>query len=188
MTGKVGLLRLFGVCCQISALTLGGGYVIVPLLQKRVVEELKWLTAEDMMDIVAIAQSSPGAIAINAANLLGWRLRGAAGAAAAILGSLLPPMAIIIVVARFYLVFREIEIVANVLKGMTAGIAAVILDVVIGMLRGFIVDRKYIMLIICTAAFAAAFFTGVNVVFILIAAGVFGVLFYRRSGNNEAQK
>ena len=183
MTTKVSLIRLFSVCCQVSALTFGGGYVIIPLLQRRVVEELGWLSAEDMLDVVAIAQAAPGAIAINTANLLGWRLRGAAGATVAILGSLLPPMAIIIVIGHFYLAFRDNVIVANVLKGMTAGIAAVILDVVIGMIRTLVVDRKYIMVVICGVAFAVAFFTGVNVVFIIIAAGVFGALYGRRKGS-----
>ena len=180
--GPVSLIKLFGVCFYLSALTVGGGYVIIGLLQKRVVEDLKWLGSDEMLDIVALAQSSPGAIAVNAANLLGWRLRGAAGAAAAILGSILPPIAIIIVIGMFYLAFREQTVVANVLKGMTAGVAAVILDTVITMLRNILVDRKLIPVIICIAAFGAAFFTGVNVVFIIIAAGVFGAVYGVRKG------
>ena len=180
--GQVSLLKLFVVFFYLSALTVGGGYVIIGLLQKRVVEDLKWLGSDEMLDIVAIAQSSPGAIAVNAANLLGWRLRGAKGAAVAIIGSILPPVVIIIVVGMFYLAFRDQIVVANVLKGMTAGVSAVILDTVIGLLRKILGDRKLIPVIICLAAFAAAFFSGVNVVFILIAAGVFGAVFGTRRG------
>ena len=177
---RVSLIRLFWVCFCLSALTVGGGYVIIGLLRKRVVEDLKWLGDDEMLDIAAIAQSAPGAIAVNAANLLGWKLRGGAGAFAAVLGSLLPPLAIIIVIGHFYLAFRDYQIVANVLKGMTAGVAAVILDTVIGLVQGLLVDKKHIPVIICFAAFAAAFFSGVNVVFILIAAGVFGLIYSRR--------
>ena len=179
---RIGLLKLFGVCCQISALTVGGGYVIIGLLQRRIVDDLKWIGREEMLDIIALAQSAPGAIAINAVNLVGWKLRGAAGAAVSILGALLPPMAIIIVVGFFYLAFRDVPIVASVLKGMTAGVAAVILDVVIGMLVTLFGGKRLVPIIICFVAFAAAFFVGVNVVFILIAAGVFGAIYGARKG------
>jgi len=182
---RVSLLKLFGVCCYISALTFGGGYVIVGVMQKHMVDGLKWMDRDEMLNIVAIAQSSPGAIAVNAANLIGWKLRGAAGAAVAILGSLLPPVVIIIIVGYFYLAFKDYPVVSNVLMGMTAGVAAVILDVVIGMLEPILVDRKLIPVIICFAAFAISFFTSVNVVFVIIAAGVFGVLYgSRKSGKS----
>lgn len=177
----VSLARLFGVCFCLSALTVGGGYVIVGLMQKRLVEDLGWLGRDEMLDLIAIAQSSPGAIAVNAANLVGWKLRGAAGAAVAIIGSLLPPMAIIVAVGFFYLEFRDNEIVSNVLKGMTAGVTAVILDVVTGLLGQLFKARRIVPLVVCFAAFAVAFFAEVNVALILIAAGVFGALHFGRA-------
>ena len=141
------------------------------------VEDLKWISRNDMLDIVAIAQSSPGAIAINAVNLVGWKLRGAAGAAAAILGSLIPPVVIIIIVGMFYLGFKDNAIVANVLRGMTSGIAAVILYNVAGMVKTLLGDRKLIPVIVCAVSFSAAFFLGVNAAFLIIAAGAFGILY-----------
>ena len=182
---NVSLMKLFTVCFILSALTFGGGQVIIGLLQKRVVEELKWINRDEMLDIVAIAQSSPGALAINAVNLVGWKLRGAPGALIAVFGAVIPPMVIIIIVGMLYLRFRDEPVVANVLKGMTAGVAAVILDIVIGLIKSILSDRKLIPVIVCAAAFSVAFFLGVNVVFIIIAAGLFGALYGMRKGGES---
>ena len=174
---RVSLMKLFSVCFMLSALTIGGGYVIIGLLQRRVVEDLKWISKDEMLDIVAIAQASPGAIAVNAVNLVGWKLRGVVGAAVAVLGSLIPPVIIIIIVGMLYLAFRDLPIVANILKGMSPGVAAVILDVVITMLKTLLGDRKLIPVIVCAVSFSAAFFLGVNAAFLIIAAGAFGILY-----------
>ncbi|MDR3305739.1 MAG: chromate transporter [Clostridiales Family XIII bacterium] len=168
--------RLFWACVYLSALTVGGGYVIVPLMQKKFVEELGWLREDEMLSFVAIAQSAPGAIAVNTANLVGWKLMGFPGAAVALAGTILPPMVIIIIAALLYQRFRGIPAVGAVFLGMSAGVGALIMDAVCTMLGGILKRRKAPPVCLCAAAFAAAFFLHVNVVWILICAAVFGII------------
>ena len=124
------LLRLFLSTLYISSFTFGGGFVIVTFMKKKFVDELHWIDEQEMLDMTAIAQSSPGAIAVNAAILVGWRVAGFIGMLVAVLGTVIPPMVILSVISLFYSAFASNEYVALVLKGMQAGVAAVILDVV----------------------------------------------------------
>jgi chromate transporter len=169
-------IRFFLACVYLSALTIGGGYVIVPLMQKSFVEKYGWLEEEEMLSLVAIAQSAPGAIALNTANLVGWKLLGFWGAVVGVVGTILPPMIIILILSAFYLQFRDHPIVSAVLAGMTAGVAALILDAVCTMIGKLIGNRKLLPPVVCAVAFFIAFFTGVNIVWILICSAVFGGL------------
>ena len=170
---------------KISAFTFGGGYVIVPLLQKKFVEGLGWIDEEEMLDLVAIAQSTPGPLAINASLLIGYRMAGIAGALVTVLGTVLPPFVIMSVVSVFYIAFRDNVIVSAVLKGMQAAVAAVILDVVITMAHNVIKDKRIFPVLIMIAAFAAAAVFDINVVFIIIICGVLGALFMRPGKGEE---
>ena len=105
-TDKKTFLKLFTSTFFISAFTFGGGFVIVPLLKRKFVEDLKWIDEKEMMDFIAIAQSSPGAVAINTSILIGYKTAGAIGAALAISGTVLPPFIVISVISLFYLGFR----------------------------------------------------------------------------------
>ncbi len=171
--------RLFGATFYLSAFTFGGGYVIVPLMQKKFVEELGWLEEKEMLNLAAIAQSSPGAIAVNAAILVGWKLLGFAGAVVAILGTVLPPLLILSVISLFYASFRTNEVVSAVLKGMMAGVSAVILDVVISMGMKILKDKRLLPLLLLLASFIANYFFRVNVVYIILCCGALGVLISR---------
>lgn len=171
----VALGTLFLSMLQISAFTFGGGFVIVSLMQRRFVDELHWLTEEEMLDMTAIAQSSPGAIAVNAAVLVGWHVRGFAGMLTAVLATVLPPMVILSVISLFYAAFSENIYVAMVLTGMQAGVAAVILDVTCTMGKKVLGERRALSLCILLPAFVAVFFFKVNVVFVLLAAILLGV-------------
>ena len=95
------LLQLFVSTFYISAFTFGGGYVIIPLMKKKFVDELHWIDDEEMLNMAAIAQSSPGAVAVNASILVGYRVAGVVGAAISILGTVLPPLIIISVISLF---------------------------------------------------------------------------------------
>ena len=164
---------------KISAFTFGGGYVIVPLMQKKFVEELKWIDEEEMLDLVAIAQSSPGPIAINASLLVGYRMAGIAGAIATAFGTVMPPFIIMAVVSVFYIAFRDNRVVSAVLKAMQAAVAAVILDVVINMARNIIKDKRIFPVLIMIAAFAVSVVFSINVIFIVLVCGTIGALFMR---------
>ena len=97
---------------MLSAFTFGGGYVIVPLMRKKFVEEYRWIEEKEMLDLVAIGQSAPGPIAVNTSILVGYRLAGVPGAFFTILGTVLPPLIIISVISLFYTAFRESPAVA----------------------------------------------------------------------------
>ena len=165
---------LFLSTFTLSAFTFGGGYVIVPLMQKRFVKELEWITEEEMLDLVAIAQSSPGPIAVNASIIIGYRMAGIRGALLSVLGTSLPPLVIITIVSYFYLAFRDNAIVNALLFGMQAGVAAVIVNVVIDMVKGITKNKKIIPIFVMILAFLAAAFTSINIVIILFICGAIG--------------
>ena len=127
------LLKLFFSMLYISAFTFGGGFVIITFMKRKFVDELGWIDEQEMLDLTALAQSSPGAIAVNAAILVGWRVGGFLGMVTAVIGTVLPPITILSVISLFYAAFAANPYVALVLKGMQAGVAAVILDVVWGL-------------------------------------------------------
>ena len=169
------LLKLFTSTLYISAFTFGGGFVIVTFMKKKFVDELHWIDEKEMLDIAALAQSSPGAIAVNAAILVGWNVAGLPGMVVAVLGTIIPPMVIIMVISLFYAAFAANRYVALVLKGMQAGVAAVILDVVCELGLKVIKTKQWLNYIIMAAAFVATFFFDVNVIYIILAALAVGI-------------
>lgn len=160
----------------ISAFTFGGGFVIVTFMKKKFVDEYKWIDEDEMLDYTALAQSSPGAIAVNAAILVGRKVAGFAGMAAAVIGTVIPPMLILSIVSFFYNEFASNIYVAQLLKGMQAGVAAVITDVVIGMGSKIIKSKSVLHIIIMAVAFCAVFFFKVNVIYIILAAALCGTV------------
>ena len=123
------LLKLFLSTLYLSAFTFGGGYVIVTLMKKKFVDQYHWIEENEMLDLVAIAQSSPGAIAVNGAIVVGYKLSGILGALVAILGTVLPPFVILSVISVFYKAFRNNWLISQLLEGMQAGVGAVIASV-----------------------------------------------------------
>ena len=179
------LWTLFASMLSISACTFGGGFVIVTFMRRRFVEELHWLAEDEMLDLIALAQSSPGAIAVNAAILVGWRIGGFLGMLAAVLGTILPPMLILGVISYFYAAFAANRYVALTLRGMQAGVAAVILDVVCDLGGKVIKNRSPLQIAVMVGVFAAAFLFDVNVMLLILAAAVVGgvsVLWRMRKG------
>lgn len=164
------LWTLFSGMLSISAFTFGGGFVIVSLMKKKFVNQLGWMDESEMLDLTAIAQTAPGPIAVNAAVLVGWRMGGFFGMLAAVLGTILPPMAVLLALSTCYELFAENRYVALMLKGMQAGVAAVILDVVWGLAEKVIGSRSALRIGLMIAAFIAAYFLKVNVILIILAA------------------
>ncbi len=182
------LLTLFFSMLYISAFTFGGGFVIVTFMKRKFVDELHWLDEQEMLDMTALAQSSPGAIAVNAAILTGWKVGGFAGMAAAVLGTVIPPVVIISVISLFYNLFAENRFVTLVLKGMACGVAAVILDVSLSLGKNVLKSGQWTHYAVMAAAFAATFFFRVNVIWIILAAAVVGavLVLYSRKGGGQA--
>ena len=170
------LIKLFISTLYLSAFTFGGGYVIVPLMRKKFVETLKWIEEDEMMDLISIAQSAPGPIAVNSSIIIGYRLAGVPGALVTVFGTVLPPMVVLSVISQFYTAFRDNVIVSLVLKGMGIGVAAVIVDVVYTMAKGVAVTKNKLQIIVMILSLIAALFFDVNVVWVVLACGLIGAI------------
>ncbi|HEY8349941.1 MAG TPA: chromate transporter [Clostridia bacterium] len=166
--------NLFFSTLKLSAFTFGGGYVIVPLMQKRFVKELKWIDEDEMLDLVAIGQSAPGPVAVNASIMVGYRMAGVPGAFLTVLGTVLPPLVIITAITFFYMAFRDNQVIRTLFRGMQAGIAAVIADVVINMAAKIIKNRRVLPMIVMLLSFIAASFFDVDIIVILLVSGLLG--------------
>ena len=169
------LWQLFKSTFMLSACTFGGGFVIVSLMKKKFVEELKWLDESEMLDITAIAQSSPGPIPVNASVILGYRVQGILGSIIAVLGTAIPPIAIISVIAIFYDQFRTNPTIATALLVMRAGVAAVICDVVINLAKNVIKMGKVLYTVLMVLTFIMTYVMNVSamaIIFLCIAIGV----------------
>ena len=170
------LWKIFISTLYLSAFTFGGGYVIVSLMKKKFVDELYWIEEKEMLDLVAIAQSSPGAIAINGAIVVGYKLAGITGVLVSIIGTIIPPFVIISLLSVCYSTFRSNELVSQMLEGMQAGVGAVIASVTYEMGAGIVKEKDGISLLIMAGAFVASCVFEVNVVYIVIICGLLGVL------------
>ncbi|HHX72869.1 MAG TPA: chromate transporter [Clostridiales bacterium] len=168
--------KLFSTTFYLSAFTFGGGFVIIPLMKKKFVDNLHWIDEEEMLNIIAIAQSSPGAMAVNASLLLGYRVAGIGGAMVTILGTILPPLITISILSFFYAAFRDNVVVNAVLKGMQAGVAAVIADVAVSLGGNIVKQKNIVSMLTMIGAFAATFFLKINVVYIILACGCIGAV------------
>ena len=173
--GKV-IWKLFISTLYLSAFTFGGGYVIITLMKKKFVDEYHWIDEEEMLDLVAIAQSAPGPIAVNGAIVIGYKLAGVPGLLVSILGTVTPPFVILSIVSLFYAAFRENLYIAMMLEGMQAGVGAVIASVVYDMGEGIVREKKYISILIMVLSFIAVYFLNISAVYIILACGVLGAV------------
>ena len=168
------LWTLFKTCFLISACTFGGGMVIISMLQKKFVEELGWIDQEEVMDMVAIAQSCPGVMAVNTSIIIGYRTGGIPGMVVTAVGTVLPPMMILTVMSLFYVQFRGNRIIALVLKGMQAGVAAVMVNVTVTLCRNVLKDREPAAFLMLAGASVAAVVFQVDIIVIIVVCGMVG--------------
>ncbi len=164
------LFKLFISTLYLSAFTFGGGYVIVTLMKKKFVDELQWIEEDEMLDLVAIAQSAPGAIAVNGAIVVGYKLAGIIGVLTAIIATIIPPFVIISLISVFYAAFRSNVIISQLLEGMQAGVGAVIAAVV------YAQSRNAASILIMITAFIAACVFQVNVIYIVLICILIGIV------------
>lgn len=169
------LKKLFFSTLYLSTFTFGGGYVIVSLMKNKFVDELHWIDETEMMDLISIAQSSPGAVAVNGAIVVGYKLCGLAGAVLAILGAIIPPFVIISVISGFYTLFQSNPVIQSLLTGMRAGVGAVIVSVVWDMGFGVVKGKQFLPIVIIISAFIANYYFKINIIFIIFICIVFSV-------------
>ena len=170
------LWTLFKSMFVLSACTFGGGFVIVSLMKKKFVEELGWLEEDEMLDITAITQSSPGPLPINASVIIGYRMCGILGSLIAILGTAIPPMVIISLICVFYTQFRSNKYIAIALQVMRAGVAAVIFDVTINLAKNVCKTRRVLYIAMMIISFISTYFLGVSAIFIILACLAIGLI------------
>ena len=160
--------KLFLSTFYISSFTFGGGFVIIPLMRKKFVEEYKWMKDTQMLDLIAIAQSSPGAIAVNLSVLSGYKTAGMIGAVISCIAAVFPPLIILGVISIYYTMFRDNQVISSILKGMEAGVGALIVDIVLDMSRAIFKERQKFMTFIIPLIFIASFIFHINVIFIIL--------------------
>ncbi len=169
------LKTLFFSTLYLSTFTFGGGYVIISLLKKKFVDDLKWISEEEMLDYVAIAQSAPGAIAVNGAIVIGYKICGIPGILISVLGAVIPPFVILTVVSAFYTVFKSNPYIQAVLFGMKSGVSAVIVSVVWDMAAGIVKQRDALLIAIMIIAFILNYYFNVSVVLIILGTLAIGI-------------
>ncbi|MFO8069720.1 MAG: chromate transporter [Alkalibacterium sp.] len=169
-------ITLFKSTFFLSMFTFGGGYVIVPLMEKKFVDELGWINEDEMLDLIALGQSAPGPIAVNTSILVGYRMAGVPGAMVTVLGTIIPPLFIMTALAYIYLAVRDNIIVNNVLLGMQAGVAAIIVNVVYNMGKRVVDQKKVIPVLVMIAALIAGIIYQVNILWLLLFSGIIGAM------------
>ncbi len=172
---KVPLPRLFFEMMKISAFTFGGGFVIIGMMRKKFCEQLHWVTDEEVLDMTAIAQSAPGALAVNSAVIFGYRTAGIPGALVSALGTVIPPVVIISLVCMIYDLFSANPAVQTALQVMRAGVGAILADVTIDLGLGIFRSGSRLNIALMFAAFIASWFfrvSAVRIILVFIALGI----------------
>ena len=167
------LLKLFISTLYISAFTFGGGFVIITFMKKKFVDELHWIDEEEMLDLVAIAQSSPGAIAVNGSIVVGYKIAGIPGVLVSVFGAIIPPMVIISIVSVFYNLFSTNKMIAALLSGMKAGEVQSSHPLFMIWGKKCCEKQKDLMnIIIMIISFCISYFLDINVIFIILSVGI----------------
>ena len=168
------LLQVFTTFFKIGAFTFGGGYAMIPLIQREAVENHHWVTDDDILDIITIAESTPGPIAINSATFVGYRAAGVLGSVAATLGVVMPSFVIILLISMVLREFQQIQAVQYAFTGIRAGVLALIIKALWGMYKKC--PKSLVSYIVMGVSFVLAAFVNVSVLPLLIGCAIFGLI------------
>jgi len=180
------LAELFFLFARIGAVTFGGGYAMLPILQRELVEKRQWAENEELTDYYAIGQCTPGIIAVNVATFIGYKRRGTGGAIAATLGVVFPSMVIISIIAAFIRNFADLAVVKNAFAGIRACVCVLILNTVVKLWKGAVKDLPAFC--IFAVIFLVAVFTSFPAAVLVILAGITGISVKRIRSAKEASK
>lgn len=168
------LFDLFWTFCKIGALTFGGGYAMLPIIQREIVENKKWSTEKEILDYYAVGQCTPGVIAVNTATFIGFKLRGIIGGIVATIGVVFPSLIIILIIASFLQNFADMAIVQSAFAGIRVAVVALIITTVIKLLKSSVKDYLGVIIAIITVIISA--FLGLSPVYVVVAAGLTGLI------------
>lgn len=166
--------QLFCTFFKIGGFTFGGGYAMIPLIQKETVENKGWITDEDILEIIAIAESTPGPVAINSATFVGYRTAGFWGAFAATLGVVLPSFVIILAISYVLREFQQLKTVQYAFNGIRAGVLALLFRALWTMYKK--APKNWASYVVMAGAFVMTAFLKVNVLYVIIGCAVFGLV------------
>ena len=177
-------LSLFLTFFKIGAFTFGGGYAMIPIIQNEIVENKKWISDDDMLEIIAISESTPGPLAINSATFVGYKVAGFWGAVLATAGVVIPSFVIILLISGILNAFKDNRFVKSAFLGIRLGVLALLLKTLISMVLK--AEKNAISYIIIIGAFLAAAFLKINAIFIIIASAVIGITFSGIQGRKKS--
>lgn len=168
------LISLFLTFARIGAFTFGGGYAMLPMLQREVVQSRKWATEDEVLDYFAIGQCTPGVIFVNTATFIGYKRKGIPGAIFATAGSVFPSLCIIMVIAAVLTNFAHLPVVQNAFGGIRVVVGVLIINAVSGMWKKSVVDKLGIILAIIS--FVVATFVDISPVWLVLLGAVIGIV------------
>ena len=175
------LLDIFWSFLKIGAFTFGGGYAMIPLIQHEVIHRRRWIEERDFLDLLTLAQTAPGPIALNTAVFVGYKCRGYLGALSAILGVIVPSFLVILVVAIFFASIRDNAYVDAAFKGMRPAVVALIVAPIIGLTKGM----RWWLVAVALAVALVVWYFGISPVWFLIAGAVVGACVVARRGGEQ---
>lgn len=171
------LIEIFVSFFKIGLFTFGGGYAMIPLIEKEIVEEKKWVRKEEITDILAVAQSIPGAVAINTATFIGFKTFGKKGALAATLGVILPSFVIISIIAAFFNKFGDNQFVKSAFAGIRPAVVALIAFAAVKIGKSSVRDKTGLILAFISLVLVVAF--NVHAILVIIGGAIFGLAVYK---------
>ena len=180
------LFELLLVFARIGAVTFGGGYAMLPILQRELVEKRGWVTDEEIMDYFAIGQCTPGIIAVNTATFVGMKLRGVAGAVFATVGIVLPSLVIISVIAACLANFADLDVIKNAFAGVRVCVCVLVANAVVKLWKKAVVDKATLLIFLLVLIFS--FFTDLSPVLFVLLAGAAGIALQTLKAGKGAAK
>ncbi len=174
MSKKARLWQLFVTFFKIGAFTFGGGYAMIPLIQKEAVEKQEWITDDDILEIIAIAESTPGPIAINSATFVGYRTCGVLGALCATLGVVLPSFVVILLISYVLRQFQDIKAVQYAFNGIRAGVLALLFKALWTMYQKS--PKGWASYVVMAGAFVVSSFVNLSILYVIVGCAAFGLI------------
>ncbi|RKD30878.1 chromate transporter [Thermohalobacter berrensis] len=177
------LFRLFITFFKIGAFTFGGGYAMIPLIQTEVVDKKEWLSNDEFLDTIAVAQSAPGAVAVNSSIFIGYKIGGILGSIVCMLGVVLPSFFIILIISMFLFKYRNNKIVGKVFLGIRPAVVALIFSAVYKIVKTSKMKRK--SLIISLLALVSIVFLNINPIFTILFGGIGSIIYFKLLNGND---
>lgn len=174
---KTSLLDLYTSFFKVGLFTFGGGYAMLPIIEREVVNDKKWISYEELLDYYAISQSTPGIIMVNVATLIGYKEKGIIGSIVATLGAITPSLIIIGLIASLIENFADLPVVNSALKGIAAGISAIMVSSLIKLGKSSIKD--ILSVVLCIIGFVVSYFTNISIIYVIVFSIAVGIIKYK---------